>query len=126
MRGLDVEKKKLKCLIVEDERLAITMMERYINSRSELELIGTAKDQDQFIQLLTIYEPDIIFLDIGIPPGDFSTFHELKFPKATQVVIVSAYNSVVYRNIIGHHLLSELPKPITKSSFNRLIDHIVS
>jgi len=58
---------KLKCLIVDDEELAIEVIERYIAKLPMLEVSGKCKNSVEAIGFLYENPVDIMFLDINIP-----------------------------------------------------------
>ena len=56
-----------KCIIVDDEPPAIKVIEKYIDSVSQLELIGTCNNAFQTMELLSNEKVDLVFLDIHMP-----------------------------------------------------------
>ncbi|MDX3916968.1 MAG: hypothetical protein QHC79_25725 [Pseudosphingobacterium sp.] len=121
----DPAAKRLRCLLVEDEHLAITMMVQLIRSRSELLLVGIAKYQEQFFRKLDECDPDIVFLDIGIPPGSFGAYRQVDLRKDAILIVVSGYRPEVYRPLLSHVRILELPKPVSRSSFHVMMDKII-
>ncbi len=58
---------KTRCLIVDDEELARTLLENYIGRVPSLELVGKCKDPMEAIETLQENPIDLIFLDIQMP-----------------------------------------------------------
>ncbi len=58
---------KIKCLVVDDEKLARTLLERYIEKLPNLELVAKCKDSFEALQVLETNTIDLIFLDIQMP-----------------------------------------------------------
>lgn len=112
----------LSCLLVEDEPLAIDMMERYIKNRQELKLLGIAKDQEQFEDMVKACQPRIVFMDVGIPPGDLNRLKKIGFAEGSLVIVVSGYPKSVYSDYILHPFVLDLPKPVSRRSFDALVD----
>jgi len=56
-----------KCIIVDDEPPAIKVIEKYIGSVSQLDLIGTCNNAFQVIDLLSTQKIELMFLDINMP-----------------------------------------------------------
>lgn len=56
-----------KCIIVDDEPPAIKVLENYIASIAQLELISTCKNAFEALDEMRIHRPDLIFLDINMP-----------------------------------------------------------
>ncbi len=57
----------IKCIIVDDEPLAIEIVESYVARIEELELIGTFRNAIQAFAFLQQHPVDLIFLDIQMP-----------------------------------------------------------
>ena len=58
---------KLKCLIVEDDDLAVDLIRYYIDQVAELELIGVADNGLEAFEQIQNENIDLLFLDIQIP-----------------------------------------------------------
>ncbi|MBI5915574.1 MAG: response regulator transcription factor [Bacteroidetes bacterium] len=58
---------KLRCLVVDDEELARTLLENYIGRLPHLELAGKCKDPLEAMQVLQGQHIDLLFLDIQMP-----------------------------------------------------------
>ncbi|HET6557516.1 MAG TPA: response regulator transcription factor [Prolixibacteraceae bacterium] len=56
-----------KCLIVDDEPLAIKILKGYVEALEYLEIIGTCNNAFQVIDMLNKKKVDLIFLDINMP-----------------------------------------------------------
>lgn len=57
----------VKCLIVDDEDLAIDVITEYINRIDYLELVGTCKSAVEALTVLNQQAIDLLFLDIQMP-----------------------------------------------------------
>ncbi|MCB0522046.1 MAG: response regulator transcription factor [Lewinellaceae bacterium] len=57
----------LRCLVVDDEELARTLLENYIGRLPHLELVGQCKDPLEAMQVLQTETVDLLFLDIQMP-----------------------------------------------------------
>lgn len=58
---------KIRCLIVDDEHLALALLEKYIGQLPDLELAGTCKSPVRAVELLQQEAVDVLFLDIQMP-----------------------------------------------------------
>lgn len=82
---------KIKCIIVEDEPLAVKVLTDYIRETPFLELQGTFKDALLATEWLRDQHPDLIFLDIHLPKLKGMAFLKtLAQPPA--VIITTAYH----------------------------------
>jgi DNA-binding LytR/AlgR family response regulator len=82
---------KIKCIIVEDEPLAVKVLADYISQTPFLELQGTFKDAILATTYLREHNPDLIFLDIHLPRLKGMAFLKtLAHPPA--VIITTAYH----------------------------------
>lgn len=57
----------MKCMIVEDELPAVKVLENYISSFRDLEIVGVYNNAMDALSALQKTQVDILFLDIGIP-----------------------------------------------------------
>jgi two-component system, LytTR family, response regulator len=82
---------KIKCIIVEDEPLAVKVLSDYISQVTFLELQGTFKDAILATDYLHDHNTDLIFLDIHLPKLKGMAFLKtLTHPPA--VIITTAYH----------------------------------
>src|SRR3954469_1727660 len=82
---------KIKCIIVEDEPLAVKVLSDYISQMPFLELQGTFKDAILATEYLREQSVDLIFLDIHLPKLKGMAFLKtLTDPPA--VIITTAYH----------------------------------
>lgn len=58
---------KIKCMIVDDEPLAIQLLENHIQQTNQLELVASAENPIDAIKMLKEKEIDLLFLDIQMP-----------------------------------------------------------
>ena len=59
--------RKWKCLIVDDEPLAVKVLKSYTEALEYLEIIGTLNNACQVIDMLHSKKVDLMFLDINMP-----------------------------------------------------------
>src|SRR5215212_8992928 len=82
---------KIKCIIIEDEPLAVKVLSDYISQVPFLELEGSFKDAILATDYLRDHSPDLIFLDIHLPKLKGMAFLKtLTHPPA--VIITTAYH----------------------------------
>jgi DNA-binding LytR/AlgR family response regulator len=114
----------MKCIIVDDEPLAIEILEAYVARIDDLELVGTFRNgiaAFTFVQQNTV---DLIFLDIEMPK--LSGIEFLKtLKKSPKVIITTAYRDYA---IEGFELevVDYLLKPIPFERFLKSVGKVFS
>ena len=69
----------LKCAIVDDEPLALGLLESYVNKTPFLELVGKYSSAVQAIKELPEKHIDLLFLDIGVGGELLLVAHAVSF-----------------------------------------------
>ena len=106
---------KVKCIIVEDEPLALEVMKDFVSQVPFLELVGFCTDAFSAMELLNEEQVDLMFLDIHLPKLKGLDFlAALKNPP--KVIITSAYHEFAIQSY-EHNVLDYLLKPIEFSRF---------
>ncbi|HPQ34951.1 MAG TPA: LytTR family DNA-binding domain-containing protein [Tenuifilaceae bacterium] len=115
---------KIKCIIIEDEKLAAEKLAGFIEKISVLELVSTFKDSISAINFLKSNSVDLVFLDI-----EMKDFNGIQFLKALQVkpsvIITSAYEKYA---IAGYEfsVVDYLLKPYTLERFLQSVDKAIN
>lgn len=105
----------IKCMIVEDEPLAVEVMEDYINQIPFLQLEAVCNDAICAMQTLREKQIDLMFLDIHLPKLKGLDFlATLKNPP--KVIITTAYHEFAVKSY-EFSVLDYLMKPIEFSRF---------
>lgn len=106
---------KLKCIVVEDEPLAVKVLADYISQVPFLELKGTFKDAILATEFLREHTVDLIFLDIHLPKIKGMAFLKtLVDPPA--VIITTAYHQYAVEGF-NLNVTDYLLKPIEFERF---------
>ncbi|KFF03546.1 LytR/AlgR family response regulator transcription factor [Flavobacterium reichenbachii] len=101
---------KIKCLIIDDEPLAINVIKNYIEQIEDLELINTFSNSIEGLNFLKNNTIDVIFLDINMPVLDGINFiKSLENPPL--LIITSAYDQFAIETY-ELDVLDYLVKPI--------------
>ncbi|MFK7772687.1 MAG: LytR/AlgR family response regulator transcription factor [Saprospiraceae bacterium] len=106
----------IKCIIIEDEPIAMEIMQDYIKEIPQMELIGTFSDALYAMEFLRKNEVDLIFLDLHLPKlNGFDFLKTLKNPP--KIIVTTAYHQ---HALEGYELnvVDYLLKPI---EFSRLL-----
>ncbi len=106
----------LKCVIVDDEPLAINVIKSYIEQTNELELLSSFTNAVESIEFIRNNEIDLLFLDINMPLLD--GFNLLKsLDKRPLTIITTAHEEFAVQSY-ELEVLDYLVKPI---AFHRFI-----
>lgn len=101
---------KIKCLIIDDEPLAINVIKNYIEQIEDLELINSFSNSIEGLIFLKNNSVDVIFLDINMPVLDGINFiKSLENPPL--LIITSAYDEFAIETY-ELDVLDYLVKPI--------------
>ena len=107
----------IKCLIVDDEPLALELIESYVEKTPFLKLVGKAASAFQAMQLMNETKVDLLFLDIQMPG-----LTGLEFSKSLQsdvrVIFTTAFSQFALEGF-KVDALDYLVKPFNYSEFLR-------
>lgn len=100
----------LRCLIIDDERLARLELSALLSEAGDCEIIGEAAGASQAIALIRATPSDVIFLDINMPGANgFEILSQLEH--CPLVVFVTAYDQYAIQ-AFEVHALDYLMKPV--------------
>lgn len=113
----------LKCVIIDDEPLAISVIKNYIEKIQSLELIATFNSALDSLDFFQNNKVDLLFLDINMPLLDgFSFLKNLE--KKPLVIITTAYEEYAlqsYELDVLDYLLKPIPFPRFTKSINKAL-----
>lgn len=109
-----------KCLIVDDEPLAIKLLEDHIGKVSFLELAGIYTNPLEALLAFNKTPVDLIFLDIQMPQLNGVQFMQLLQNRA-QIIISSAYQEYAIEGF-DYNVIDYLLKPISFERFYRAVE----
>ena len=113
---------KIKCVIIDDEPLAIKVIENHLKEFQNFEVIGTFNNPITPLALLENGEADVLFLDINMPKMNGLDFAKTLNTK-TNVVITTAYREYAVESY-DLNVLDYLVKPIPFNRFLKTINKI--
>lgn len=113
----------ITCIIIDDEPLAIEIVESYVSKVEQLKLVGTFRNAIQAFAFLQDQPVDLIFLDIQMPKlSGLDFLKTLKNPP--KVILTTAYRDYA---LDGYELevLDYLLKPIPFERFLKAIAKVL-
>jgi len=114
---------KLNCLIIDDEPIALEIIESYLKLIDQLNLIGKCENALEANNFLFKYSIDLIFLDIEMPHLNGLTFlKNLTDPPA--VIITTAYRDYALEGF-ELNVLDYLLKPISQERFLKAVNRML-
>ena len=113
---------KIKCLIIDDEPLAVNVIKNYLQKIEDMELTATFNNAIDGLNFLKHHQVDIIFLDINMPVLDGINFiKSLKAPPL--IIITSAYTEYAVETY-NLDALDYLVKPIEFPRFMNALNKV--
>ncbi|MFG6687451.1 LytR/AlgR family response regulator transcription factor [Mariniflexile sp. HNIBRBA6329] len=113
---------KIKCVIIDDEQLAISVIENHLKNFDHFEVVGTFNNPIKAYSLLEKEKVDVIFLDINMPQMTGFSFIENLNSKPL-IVITTAYREYAVKSF-ELNVLDYLVKPIPFDRFLKSINKI--
>ena len=114
--------KILKCVIVDDEKLAREDLKSVLKEFNNIEVVAEADSADSAANLLRTIEPDILFLDIQMPgKTGFDLLAEVQ--TSAKIIFVTAYDEYAIK-AFEVSAQDYLLKPVSKSRIELALDHL--
>lgn len=113
----------LRCAIIDDEPLALGLLESYVRKTPSLELCGRYSSAIQAMQALSEQPVDLLFLDIQMPELSGLEFSRM-IPESTRIVFTTAFGQYAldgYKVNALHYLL----KPISYNDFMEAVNKVI-
>lgn len=109
--------KRTRCIIVDDEPLAIQLLENYVTKIPFLELIFSSENPILALEFLQNNQADLIFLDIQMPELNGINFMKIVGNKL-KYILTTAYSEFALEGY-EHNVIDYLLKPISFDRFEK-------
>ncbi|MGU3376683.1 LytR/AlgR family response regulator transcription factor [Chryseobacterium sp. M5A1_1a] len=109
--------RKLKCIIVDDEPLALSLLESYVQKISFFELVFSTENPILALEFMQNNESDLVFLDIQMPELTGINFMKINGNKQ-KYVLTTAYSEYALDGY-EHNVIDYLLKPISFDRFQK-------
>ncbi|MDQ1857938.1 LytTR family DNA-binding domain-containing protein [Chryseobacterium sp. WLY505] len=110
---------KIKCIIVDDEPLALSLLEHYVEKIPFLELVFSTENPILALEYLQKNDSDLIFLDIQMP--ELTGINFMKIVGADQKYILTTAYSEYALEGYEHNVVDYLLKPVSFDRFQKSV-----
>ena len=110
----------LTCIIVDDEPLAVKLLESFVTKTPDLTLLASFTDSVEAINAVKEQRPDLLFLDIQMPDLNGMELAHM-IPSETRVIFTTAFKEYAFESY-EVKALDFLLKPIRYNKFLAAID----
>jgi DNA-binding LytR/AlgR family response regulator len=111
---------KTRCLLVDDEPLALEVLETYLASMEDMEIVGQCPNALRAMEILQHKPVDLMFLDIRMPQLSGISFLKT-LQKAPKVIITTAYRDYALEGY-DLNVVDYLLKPISLERFVKAVN----
>ncbi|MEP5612974.1 MAG: response regulator [Cyclobacteriaceae bacterium] len=115
--------KQVNCIIVDDEPLAIELLEDYVDRVAHLHLIGTFDNPIEAISFVNENEVDLLFLDIEMPEINGINFVDV-LTRKPHIIFTTAYSTYGVESY-EKNALDYLLKPINFERFLIAVNKLI-
>jgi two-component system, LytTR family, response regulator len=109
----------IKVILIDDEPLARTLLQEYLQSHPQIEIVATCGDGFQGLKAIQEHQPDLIFLDVQMPKlNGFEMLELLDTPPA--VIFTTAFDEYAIK-AFDAHAIDYLLKPFSEERLQSAI-----
>jgi two-component system, LytTR family, response regulator len=109
----------MKCVIIDDEPLARSLVKEYLGSWKEIEVAAECNDGFEGVKAIMQHKPSLIFLDVQMPKISGFEMLELLDP-APPVIFTTAFDEYAIK-AFESHAIDYLLKPFSKERFDNAV-----
>ncbi|MGL5732353.1 MAG: LytR/AlgR family response regulator transcription factor [Bacteroidales bacterium] len=113
----------IRCVIVDDEPLAVSILESYVNKTPSLELVGSFTNAFEALSFLQTEKVDLLFLDIQMPEITGLELAASIDAFTTKIIFTTAFNQYALEGF-RVDALDYLLKPISYPHFLKAVKKV--
>ena len=87
--------KTLRCIVVDDEPLAVKMLENFISRTAFMELEASFTDPVAALEVIRDSQPELVFLDIQMPDLNGMELSRM-VPASTRIIFTTAFKQYAF------------------------------
>ena len=110
----------MRCIIIDDEPLAVRLLESFVEKTPDLQLLASFTDSIEGASAIKEGKADLVFLDIQMPDLDGMELARI-VPPQTRIIFTTAFKEYAFESY-EVRALDFLLKPIRYSKFLAAID----
>jgi len=114
--------KKMRVILIDDERLAREELRRMLDAYPDFEIVAESANAEEAAQLIEKHQPDLILLDIQMPGKSGFDLLEM-LPQVPEVIFVTAYNQYAVK-AFETDALDYVVKPVRGERFSKVIEKV--
>lgn len=115
---------KLNCLIVDDEPLALELLESYVKKVSDLELVGACQNALDATNILRQQNIDLLFLDIQMPT--LTGIELIKtLSRRPKIIMTTAYKEYAF-DAFQLDVIDYILKPVSFGRFLKSVNKVLN
>jgi two-component system LytT family response regulator len=114
----------LKAIIVDDERLARVNLRKLLVPHSEIEIVGEASSCQGAIEMINMFNPQLIFLDIQLSGETGFDLLEM-IDNSIKIIFVTAYDEFAIR-AFEVNAIDYLLKPVNPDRLKLAIERVIT
>lgn len=111
--------KKIKCIIVDDEPLAVSLLGNYVEKIPFFELAFSTENPIEALEFIQKNDADLVFLDIQMPELTGINFMKIVGDKM-KYILTTAYSEYALEGY-EHNVVDYLLKPISFDRFSKSV-----
>jgi len=111
--------KKIKCIIVDDEPLAVSLLGSYVGKIPFLELVFSTENPIEALEFIQKNDVNLVFLDIQMPELTGINFMKIVGDKM-KYILTTAYSEYALEGY-EHNVVDYLLKPISFERFSKSV-----
>jgi two-component system LytT family response regulator len=114
----------LKAIIVDDERLARVNLRKLLEPHTEIEIVGEASSCRGAVDLINMFNPQLIFLDIQLSGETGFDLLEM-IDNSIKIIFVTAYDEFAIR-AFEINAIDYLLKPVNPERLKSAIERVIT